>query len=189
MENREDLICFLFDSLNVTVSPRNPVDAISCNEGRPENKWNQYGHSIYSSYPNITNVNLEKYCFKMVFWLTCFQPERYIRPQTWVLQPGPSWVSTEISSRLCAIIFILGRPSSYSISFYHILSCILYHSIMQYAPLQGNQTWAKRFFFCQCLQLASLLSQIFLFHFSFLFFSLLILDHVVFVYQVLCRLI
>ena len=36
MENREDLICFLFDSLNVTVSPRNPVDAISCNEGRPE---------------------------------------------------------------------------------------------------------------------------------------------------------
>ena len=36
MENREDLICFLFDSLNVTVSPRNPVDAISRNEGRPE---------------------------------------------------------------------------------------------------------------------------------------------------------
>ena len=70
----------------------------------------------------------EIYCLKRVFWLACFQPERYIRPQTWVLQPGPSWVSTEISSRSCAII--LGRPSSYSISFYHILSYILYHSIM-----------------------------------------------------------
>ena len=84
---------------------------------------------IHSSYPNITNVSLEIYCLKRVFWLAYFQPERYIRPQTWVLQHGLSWVLAEISSKSFAIR--LGRASSYSISFYSLSFYYFhYHSIM-----------------------------------------------------------
>ena len=71
----------------------------------------------------------EIYCLKRVFWLACFQPERYIRPQTWALQHCPSWMLTEISSKLFAMR--LGRASSYNISFYSLsfysLSFYYYH--------------------------------------------------------------